>query len=90
MLPGKISVVAERIVDEGILHLIKQWLKAPVIGEDERGVKKNVGGGKSNREGTPQGGVISPLLANCYLRLAKPPSWLAGSQTHRIKKLFGL
>lgn len=63
------TVVAERIVDGGILHLIKQWLKAPVIGEDENGVKKTVGGGKANRTGTPQGGVISPLLANCYLHI---------------------
>ena len=63
------AVVAERIVDGGILHLIKQWLKAPVIGEDDRGVKKTVGGGKANRKGTPQGGVISPLLANCYLHI---------------------
>ena len=63
------AVVAERIVDGGILALIKQWLKAPVIGEDDNGVKKNVGGGKANRKGTPQGGVISPLLANCYLHI---------------------
>ena len=63
------TVVAERIVDGGILRLIKQWLKAPVIGEDENGVKKTVGGGKGNRKGTPQGGVISPLLANCYLHI---------------------
>ena len=62
------AVVAERIVDGGILALIKQWLKAPVIGE-EGGVKKTVGGGKANRKGTPQGGVISPLLANCYLHI---------------------
>lgn len=62
-------VVAERIVDGGILHLIKLWLKAPVIGEDGNGVKKTVGGGKANRKGTPQGGVISPLLANCYLHI---------------------
>jgi RNA-directed DNA polymerase len=63
------AVVAERIVDGGILHLIKQWLKAPVIGEDENGVKKTVGGGKANSKGTPQGGVISPLLSNCYLHI---------------------
>ena len=63
------DVVAERIVDGGILHLIKEWLKAPVIGEDANGVKKTVGGGKTNRKGTPQGGVISPLLANCYLHI---------------------
>ena len=63
------AVVAERIVDGGILALIKQWLKAPVIGEDDNGVRKTVGGGKANRKGTPQGGVISPLLANCYLHI---------------------
>jgi RNA-directed DNA polymerase len=63
------AVVAERIVDGGILALIKQWLKAPVIGEDDKGVKRSVGGGKANRKGTPQGGVISPLLANCYLHI---------------------
>lgn len=63
------AVVAERIVDGGILALIKQWLKAPVIGEDDNGMKKTVGGGKANRKGTPQGGVISPLLANCYLHI---------------------
>ncbi len=63
------AVVAERIVDGGILHLIKQWLKAAVVGEDENGLKKTVGGGKANRKGTPQGGVISPLLANCYLHI---------------------
>ena len=64
-----LAVVAERIVDGGILRLIKQWLKAPVISEGEDGTWKNVGGGKANRTGTPQGGVISPLLANCYLHL---------------------
>jgi len=63
------AVVAERIVDGAILHLIKQWLKAPVIGEDDSGVKQTVGGGKASRKGTPQGGVISPLLANCYLHI---------------------
>jgi RNA-directed DNA polymerase len=62
------AVVAERIVDGGILHLIKLWLKAPVIGEDD-GIRKTVGGGKANSKGTPQGGVISPLLANCYLHI---------------------
>ncbi len=62
-------VVAERVVDGSVLHLIKQWLKAPVIGEDGNGKQKTVGGGKSNRKGTPQGGVISPLLANCYLHI---------------------
>lgn len=64
-----LAVVAERIVDGAILHLIKLWLKAPVIGEDKGGTRKHAGGGKANGRGTPQGGVISPLLANCYLHL---------------------
>ena len=64
-----LKVVAERIVDGGILHIIKLWLKAPVIGEDESGKRSTVGGGKANSKGTPQGGVISPLLSNCYLHV---------------------
>lgn len=64
-----LAVVAERIVDGAILHVIKLWLKAPVIEEDKDGTQKNVGGGKANSKGTPQGGVISPLLSNCYLHL---------------------
>lgn len=61
--------VAERISDGAILHLIQMWLKAPVMEVDKDGTKRNVGGGKGNRKGTPQGGVISPLLANLYLHL---------------------
>jgi RNA-directed DNA polymerase len=64
-----LAVVAERIVDGAILHIIKLWLKTPVIGEDENGKRKNVGGGKASSKGTPQGGVISPLLSNCYLHV---------------------
>ncbi len=63
------NVVAERIVDGAILHIIKQWLKAPVIREEDDGKRRTVGGGKQNRRGTPQGSVISPLLSNCYLNL---------------------
>jgi len=62
------AVVAERIVDGRILHLIKQWLKSPVV-EKRKDGKDHISGGKSNRRGTPQGGVISPLLANLYLHL---------------------
>lgn len=63
------AAVAERISDGAILHLIRMWLKAPVMEEDKDGTKRNIGGGKGNRKGTPQGGVISPLLANLYLHL---------------------
>ena len=64
-----LATVAERISDGGILHLIKLWLKAPVVEVGEDGKTRTVGGGKANRQGTPQGGVISPLLANVYLHL---------------------
>jgi RNA-directed DNA polymerase len=53
-----------RIADRSVLQLIGMWLAAPVV-EPSRG-----GGtpwGKRNRQGTPQGGVISPLLSNLYL-----------------------
>jgi group II intron reverse transcriptase/maturase len=63
-----LAVVAERVADGGILRLIKQWLKAPVVEQDKDG-KKRIISGKSNRRGTPQGGVISPLLSNLYLHL---------------------
>jgi group II intron reverse transcriptase/maturase len=63
-----LAVVAERIADGGILHLIKQWLTAPVVEKGKNG-KDHISGGKGNRRGTPQGGVISPLLANLYLHL---------------------
>lgn len=63
------AVVAERICDGAILHLIQMWLKAPIMEMDKDGTKRNLGGGKGNRQGTPQGGVISPLLANLYLHI---------------------
>jgi RNA-directed DNA polymerase len=58
--------VARRVVDRNLLHLIKMWLKAPVEERDAQGNKRMTGGGGSTR-GTPQGGVVSPLLANLYM-----------------------
>ena len=57
------KVLSLRIADKKVLHLIKLWLKTPI---EENG---NLKGGKKNKVGTPQGGVISPLLANIYLHL---------------------
>jgi len=63
--------VARRIVDRHVLHLIKMWLKVPVEERDENG-KRKLTGGQDNDRGTPQGGVISPVLANLYMnRLLK-------------------
>ena len=53
-----------RVVDGSVLRLIGQWLKAPVVEPAERGKPPTV---RRNDRGTPQGGVISPLLANVYL-----------------------
>jgi group II intron reverse transcriptase/maturase len=63
------ATVAERICDGEILRLIQMWLKAPIMEQDKAGTKRNIGGGKGNRTGTPQGGVISPLLSNLYLHI---------------------
>ena len=54
------AVVAQRICDGAILHLIQMWLKTPIMEVDKDGTKRNIGGGKSNRQGTPQGGVMTP------------------------------
>jgi RNA-directed DNA polymerase len=58
--------VARRVADGKILHLLKLWLKSPVEERDGKGNRRLTGGKKSKR-GTPQGGVISPLLANLYI-----------------------
>src|ERR1022692_488543 len=61
-----LQCVARRIVDRDMLHLIKMWLKVPVEERDGNGTPR-VSGGKKSMRGTPQGGVISPLLANLYM-----------------------
>lgn len=68
-----------RVTDRSVLKLIKMWLKAPIVELDGQGGTKV----SKNQTGTPQGGVISPLLANIYLHwfdkvfnmLSGPANW---------------
>src|SRR5438309_4167759 len=55
-------MLAERVDDQAILRLIKKWLKAGVLDTDGKVLRPE--------GGTPQGGIISPLLANVYLHYA--------------------
>jgi RNA-directed DNA polymerase len=52
-----------RIADRSVLKLIRMWLETPVIETDDDGRTQM----SHPKQGTPQGGVISPLLANIYL-----------------------
>jgi RNA-directed DNA polymerase len=55
--------IAMRVSDRRMLNLIRQWLRAVIVEADDSGKPRY----RRSREGTPQGGVISPLLANIYL-----------------------
>jgi group II intron reverse transcriptase/maturase len=52
------EMLAHRIADPRLLRLVRRWLKAGVLEEGEI---------RATEEGTPQGGLISPLMANLYL-----------------------
>ena len=60
-----LACVEKRIADGSVLKLIRMWLKTPVLEppDDRHRPPRKV----RARQGTPQGGVISPLLANLYL-----------------------
>lgn len=63
------ACVRYRVADRSVQKLIRMWLQTPVVEKE----KTSGGGGGSGekwsraKKGTPQGGVISPLLANLYL-----------------------
>jgi RNA-directed DNA polymerase len=58
--------LARRLSDRRLLRLLKMWLKAPVAERGPSGGWRFTGGKRSTR-GTPQGGVVSPVLANLYM-----------------------
>lgn len=59
--------VSRRISDGTLLSVIRQWLKVAVIERGEGGERRTTEA-KDKRRGTPQGGIISPLLSNLYFR----------------------
>jgi len=76
-----IACVQMRVADGSVIGLIRQWLNAPVVEPPSKeGGPPTV---RRNTQGTPQGGVLSPLLANVYLhwfdhlfhRLSGPAQW---------------
>ena len=75
------ACVEMRVVDRSVLGLLRMWLKAPIVEEKE---------GKQmpptrNDKGTPQGGVISPLLANIYLHWFDKVFHLSNGPAHWAK-----
>jgi RNA-directed DNA polymerase len=84
-----IAALRMRIVDRQVLKLIRMWLEAPVVDEREGGPPRR------SKNGTPQGGVISPLLANVYLHWfdkafhgKKGPAQFAGARLVRYADDF--
>ena len=63
--PQMMACLEKRIADRSVLQLIRMWLEAPVVEKpDKRGGAPKV---SRSEKGTPQGGIVSPLLANLYL-----------------------
>ena len=70
----------KRITDGSVLALIRQWLKSTIV--EPNGVKKNPKG-----RGTPQGGVISPLLSNIYLHWFETCAMLTAKATGQVMSI---
>jgi len=71
-----------------MLKLVKSWLKVPVEGRDDPGRPRRTGG-KSSKTGTPQGGVLSPLLANIYMNRFSNALFLVFTKTGQVQAPSG-
>lgn len=85
------KAMERRIADRSVLKLIRMWLRAPIVDEDGKGGPRV----HRSRQGTPQGGVISPLLANAYLdmfdkafHMSSGPRWWANARLVRYADDF--
>src|SRR5947209_2229600 len=74
-----LACVRMRVVDRSVLKLIRMWLESPVV---EPGGEGQPGRGNRPCKGTPQGGVISPLLSNLYLHWFDKLFHRAGGPAH--------
>jgi len=60
-----LACVRMRVVDRSVLKLIRMWLETPVVEKGSDGEPDKWS--RPEKKGTPQGGVISPMLSNLYL-----------------------
>lgn len=70
-----------RITDRSVLHLIQMWLRCELVETDDQGKQHCTRSDK----GTPQGGVISPLLSNVYLHWFERAFHALGGPAHWAK-----
>lgn len=76
--------VARRVADGTVLAVIRQWLDAPVVERVDGGGEIRTATARDANRGTPQGGVISPLLANLYFRRFML-AWYRGGHARRLQ-----
>ena len=75
--------VARRVSDGAMLHVLRLWLNVPVEEHDAEGRVRRTGG-RGHGRGTPQGGPLSPLLANVYMhRFLR--AWQERGRDRRLK-----